>query len=617
MAVQKRRLSTILLYRCQRASNHGTSSDYQEDYIIPCRMYSLPAQPIPLKPSHKNRKVTNMPFRIGWTPGLRTSVVTNDIPCKSLSSSATFGALTEVWDWALGLSTLSPFNHLRTPILIPPPISYIQGLPRELMEQIFREAIHADKLPSDADEDVQEWVYGSGYGLRSPRISPIKLGHVCSHWRIIAASTPSLWCTIVAKSLTVKDLPMLETWLERSSYLPLDVTFEQQLPEPRPRPYWYRSEPDDVLDILSALCRHASRWRSIDFSIIGGRPYFLLLRLLTGIAFTHLVKVKLSTSDCIATWESQLWGILLANAPIRIVQWGRHKFGHRSTLDSSLPIPWAALTTVGFTRIRPSILLTILSQMRFLDSLSVYEGFDEEGVAPWLSRILHLPKLTRLSLILEFGQSPFVFLDNIAAPSLSYLAVSPFDSTVTHISQHWSYPQAWPELADFLARSECRPLELAWTFYGGGYTTSPGLLFENLEVASEHIAFWVQDLTIRHVGSNKYDTPYEEDLKNWLTHAVAKSFSMGYCRVEDLPLGRRCPFLIIQRRSHDDGRPRFPDLRSLNLISIAPWNVDDSSLQLLPFLHARPQMERLKVWRRDKDWDDKNLRWNMYRKITT
>ncbi|KAF6749897.1 hypothetical protein DFP72DRAFT_532756 [Ephemerocybe angulata] len=508
-------------------------------------MYSLPAQHISLTLSEAH-KVTSMPFRIGWTPGLRTSTVANDIPCRSLSSSTAFGGFAEVWDWALGLSTLSPFNHLRTPILIPPPIAYIQGLPRELMEQIFREAIHADKLPSDADEDVQESVYGSGYGLRSPRISPIKLGHVCSDWRTIAASTSSLWCTVVAKSLTIKDLPMLEMWLERSSHLPLDVTFDQQLPEPRPRPYWHRdSEP--ALDIISALCRHASRWRSIDLSAIGEAAYYRLIWGLRGTAFPYLERAKLSISNCI-DGDSQLWGILLASAPIRTVQWGRHKFGLRSTLDSSLPVPWAALTTVGFTRIRPSFLLTILSQMRFLDSLSVYEGFDEEGVAPWLSRILHLPKLTRLSLILEFGQSPFVFLDNIATPSLSYLAVSPFDSTFTHISMHWSYPQAWLELAEFLARSECRPLELAWTFYGGGYTASPRLLFENLAIASEDIAFWVQHLTIRHVGKNKYDTPYEEDLKNRLTHAVAKSFSMGYCRVEDLSPSGRCPL-------QNDGRP--------------------------------------------------------------
>lgn len=91
-----------------------------------------------------------------------------------------------------------------------------------------------------------------------PSKAPLMLGRICSHWRHVAESTPSLWCSLTLsinyyhneEQEDSRYLNALKVFMTRSGALPVSISFE------RNRVY-------DMALFGKELALHSLRWRSL------------------------------------------------------------------------------------------------------------------------------------------------------------------------------------------------------------------------------------------------------------------------------------------------------------------------------------------------------------------
>ena len=125
----------------------------------------------------------------------------------------------------------------------------IRQLPPDVMSTIFELCLpdFADFqfLPSKADLCV-----------------PLSLGAICSYWRDIAWSTPSLWSSLVIRVKRSKrnsHVIIAQEWLTRSGQLPLSIRILSSLYEPIPKSS--RQEVSALADIINP---YSARWSNFD-----------------------------------------------------------------------------------------------------------------------------------------------------------------------------------------------------------------------------------------------------------------------------------------------------------------------------------------------------------------
>jgi hypothetical protein len=144
--------------------------------------------------------------------------------------------------------TASPGSEIRKRDEAPSPI---HSIPPEIVSLIFEFTL-PPFVPS--------------YGLASVQNGPWVLSAVCSRWRYIALSQPSLWTTIFL-DFTDEDWdapsfeliqPKLAAYLARSKQLPLNITF---------RAFWHEALcAKRELRVLELLALHCERWETISFA---------------------------------------------------------------------------------------------------------------------------------------------------------------------------------------------------------------------------------------------------------------------------------------------------------------------------------------------------------------
>ncbi|KDQ25842.1 hypothetical protein PLEOSDRAFT_1046088 [Pleurotus ostreatus PC15] len=137
----------------------------------------------------------------------------------------------------------------------------INDLPNELLGHIFFLGAYEDDEEEDEEEDEDE--HSDDDDAQLP--FQVVASHVCSKWRSVALSTPSLWTTI---NICPYDSPFdrCRAYIERSGGLPLNLDIDLTLEE-----YQVDIEGDEdrgvVVDdidlILDIICPHSKRWRSI------------------------------------------------------------------------------------------------------------------------------------------------------------------------------------------------------------------------------------------------------------------------------------------------------------------------------------------------------------------
>ncbi|KAJ3513059.1 hypothetical protein NLJ89_g3164 [Agrocybe chaxingu] len=131
-------------------------------------------------------------------------------------------------------------NHLHSPIL--------RILPPELLSEIFQFCIPPFTLY--ASDEVKTFV-------------PLLFGAVCSTWRRIAWSTPSLWktLTLYLNTRTINSqIILLEEWLARSGGLPLSIRLHSCEDN-----HW--APPSTPGSAIETINRFASRWRDLDLRL--------------------------------------------------------------------------------------------------------------------------------------------------------------------------------------------------------------------------------------------------------------------------------------------------------------------------------------------------------------
>ena len=120
-------------------------------------------------------------------------------------------------------------------------------VPREIASHIFAQCISSDLRRHQIQKEII--------------CQPLVLGAVCQSWRDIAWTTPQLWTTIIISILPPPDpslkLELLDQWIARSRYLPLNISFNSfpnHLLSPMETLYY------PLIDLLN---QHSSRWRSL------------------------------------------------------------------------------------------------------------------------------------------------------------------------------------------------------------------------------------------------------------------------------------------------------------------------------------------------------------------
>ncbi|TEB25388.1 hypothetical protein FA13DRAFT_1738320 [Coprinellus micaceus] len=185
-----------------------------------------------------------------------------------IQANAVFKAGRELSGWFFRQPTAT-----HTPLTLPsidsrrhgtsklPSPSFIQRLPQELLQEIFHHYIRSYDAPGTSYRRVLEGSYRRIVTQGGARTSPMLLGHVCSSWRTLAFSTPTLWSRLCANRALLGRR-------SRSSTCPLDLTINQQLGD---------EEYDEGTELLLPRQRfaHSSRWRKVElrmFSIDSPSP---------------------------------------------------------------------------------------------------------------------------------------------------------------------------------------------------------------------------------------------------------------------------------------------------------------------------------------------------------
>ena len=119
----------------------------------------------------------------------------------------------------------------------------IEQLPPEIMAEIFAMAVLSEAVPPT-----------------SSRMTPLKLGKVCSRWRGIAWSTAHIWSSVylrLSRRRYQAQVALLRAWLDRSGRysLTIHLTLEDE-------GVWTHAAPQKVVAILASESR---RWYSVNF----------------------------------------------------------------------------------------------------------------------------------------------------------------------------------------------------------------------------------------------------------------------------------------------------------------------------------------------------------------
>ncbi|KAF5326290.1 hypothetical protein D9611_000675 [Ephemerocybe angulata] len=408
-----------------------------------------------------------MSLHVGWNYSAPAhechDVVMQDAPCWRPSSSL-LRAGRQLSDWILGISPPvsppTPYTRFlplskehecawpepRIPSTFHAPPhhpSYIQSLPQELLEEIFREYIHSPSASSLSSGRSLTGSYQRIVSHLGANTTPMLLAHVCPSWRAVVLSYPALWSRLCVFHAHAADFPLLEFWLARISNSPLDLTIVQR----------YKRVGElvdhDTPQILAMTLRHASL-RSVSLQLDVDMEH--LFGGTTDSIAPSLEQFQLNLMNWSPEGCGVLSQLLLASPTLHTARWGStcgEIYGHFDTL-------WSTLSTIELGHIGLSDLFTHLPQMLALQSLRIDDlDIDCSALGSEHLASINLPHLTTLSFGFYSNLCPL--LDSLLLPSLTNLSLGHgFGLGIPE-------GRGWPSLEKLVERSHCRLLSFDWS----------------------------------------------------------------------------------------------------------------------------------------------------------
>lgn len=334
------------------------------------------------------------------------------------TSQSVVSAGRELSGW-LGLGLSAPVLPA-LPVTSPSPtrnsssrLASIHSLSRELLQVIFEFYVHAyPRLGADTPQLLSPLARRGSYRCVNVNImadtSPVLLTHVCSLWKAVAVSTPSLWDTVCARLFRPQDMELFELWVCRSSQRPLKLDIFPGNPNSSTN---FTQESN--VQALSILLAQSDRWKTVRITLYQDTEATICD--FSSLSLPLLQRLELDLVGYSPGASFHIFRLLSAAPNLTHVGW--RKF---CDLHSALPgVDWTGLTSVVFESISLTDLLPHLPQMRGLRSLSIRYYQGPHSGQPIFTKPTALPRLTALAVqdYVEVGS----LLNCLSVPSLSSL----------------------------------------------------------------------------------------------------------------------------------------------------------------------------------------------------
>ncbi|KAF8885887.1 hypothetical protein CPB84DRAFT_1964660 [Gymnopilus junonius] len=273
------------------------------------------------------------------------------------------------------VTTLDPYmQSLRTQFnirLVPSKKNVVNTMPPEVLAEIFL------KLLEDDDTVLRH----SARPLVSStcQSDPLLFGQVCSYWRNVALSTPSLWARIYILKPQKSQVRLTQLWLERARTHALDLSIWA--------PDVEQCDRFAINDIISLFMKRRQYWLTISFTIE--------LRTLTSLSLVvqpapnlHLLKSATlwveNASDKAGKLDptvDEMWKTIHTCKALKYVDWGT-SYRHGPPEHC----PWNQLTGLTLSStLSFSQLLSILSLTPHLEFLFAPSLFSDSSDSSALS----------------------------------------------------------------------------------------------------------------------------------------------------------------------------------------------------------------------------------------
>ena len=289
-------------------------------------------------------------------------------------------------------------------------------------------------LPPDVMSTIFEFClpdFSDYQPYRSEKVfTPLSLGAICSYWRDIAWSTPTLWSSLVVRDASRYEphivTGMAQEWLDRSGQLPLSIRILSTL-----------DDNESVSSLVDIINQYSNRWFDLHLNLPHHR-YKLFHATDIHAPILKSIGLDLNTIATASNLSFQLTCPCLERANLL-----------NFPMDGT-NIQWDNLTHLTFRSISMSDFFLILRKAPRLVFCEVSGPcrFEEEGIKA--------PVFTSLrSLQLQVDTDPDKLLNYLIAPHLEEFSPPTFGF----------FPRT-ENITSFLRRSACSLRSLSLTFPG-------------------------------------------------------------------------------------------------------------------------------------------------------
>ncbi|KJA20525.1 hypothetical protein HYPSUDRAFT_43010 [Hypholoma sublateritium FD-334 SS-4] len=336
----------------------------------------------------------------------------------------------------------SSFNEHEEQLLITEPFGQapINKLPIELLTKIFEMCIY--RFSISAGLSPYTWESHRYMVLRWDKATaPFNLLQVCSSWRTIVQSTPTLWNTFTGRSWRRyrPEVQEIDHWLKNTGTSPLRLHLNSDDdPERRDKCYQH-----SILDLYAtrahqweSLCLNLSRSMTAKFSSI--------LQTHKDVhGFPNLTRLELNFDMIPCPEQHVIEELATAISHIKSV---RQIIWHQGPFNGHLNLPWNQLDVVYFSVPQSGKkVLSYMSQCVVATKITFRRFWTLDIVLDPQALPVSLPNVRSLHLGAKRGQISFEPLNHFTMPNLESLEID----TLTREPSIYSF------LTQFLDRSKC------------------------------------------------------------------------------------------------------------------------------------------------------------------